>query len=124
MLLHEWYCTCCKTKPSLLVLLPAAKLGAVGFGIRKMQITAIIEDAKIESLDAITEEELVRDGESETIQSFDVASFNKLQKDHQGAGCVKCNLLVIDCRAFRQVARGKQCNPVIVNTCHLTRFLA
>ena len=57
---------------------PAAKLVPVGFGIRKMQITAVIEDAKIESMDSIIEEEIVRDGESETIQSIDVVSFNKL----------------------------------------------
>lgn len=59
--------------------MPAAgKLVPVGYGIRKMQITAVIEDAKVESMDAIIEEELVRDGESETIQSIDVVSFNKL----------------------------------------------
>lgn len=56
----------------------AAKLVPVGFGIRKMQITAVIEDAKVESMDTIIEEELVRDGESENIQSIDVVSFNKL----------------------------------------------
>ena len=50
----------------------------IGYGIKKMQITAVIEDAKVESMDAIIEEELVRDGESETIQSIDVVSFNKL----------------------------------------------
>ena len=43
-----------------------------------MQITAIIEDAKVESMDSIIEEEIVKDGESETIQSIDVVSFNKL----------------------------------------------
>lgn len=58
--------------------LPAAQLVPVGFGIRKMQITAIIEDAKVESMDSIIEEEIVKDGESETIQSIDVVSFNKL----------------------------------------------
>ena len=56
----------------------AAKLVPVGFGIRKMQITAVIEDAKVESMDSIIEEEIVRDGESEYIQSIDVVSFNKL----------------------------------------------
>lgn len=56
----------------------AAKLVPVGFGIRKMQITAVIEDAKVESMDSIIEEEIVRDGESEFIQSIDVVSFNKL----------------------------------------------
>lgn len=56
----------------------AGKLVPVGYGIKKMQITAVIEDAKVESMDAIIEEELVRDGESETIQSIDVVSFNKL----------------------------------------------
>ncbi|KAK9824330.1 hypothetical protein WJX72_009502 [[Myrmecia] bisecta] len=56
----------------------ASKLVPVGFGIRKMQITAVIEDSKVESMDAIIEEELVRDGESENIQSIDIAAFNKL----------------------------------------------
>ncbi|KAK9915051.1 hypothetical protein WJX75_004156 [Coccomyxa subellipsoidea] len=56
----------------------ASKLVPVGFGIKKLQITAVIEDSKIESMDAIIEEEIVRDGESETIQSIDIASFNKL----------------------------------------------
>ena len=56
----------------------AAQLVPVGFGIRKMQITAIIEDAKVESMDAIIEEQIVKDGESETIQSIDIVSFNKL----------------------------------------------
>jgi len=56
----------------------ASKLVPIGFGIRKLQITAVIEDAKVESMDSILEEELVRDGESETIQSADIAAFNKL----------------------------------------------
>ena len=56
----------------------AGKLVPVGYGIKKMQITAVIEDAKVESMDAIIEEELVRDGESDNIQSIDVVSFNKL----------------------------------------------
>ena len=56
----------------------ASKLVPIGYGIKKMQITAVIEDAKVESMDAIIEEELVRDGESETIQSIDIISFNKL----------------------------------------------
>ncbi len=56
----------------------AAKLVPIGYGIKKMQITAVIEDAKVESMDAIIEEELVRDGESEIIQSIDVIAFNKL----------------------------------------------
>ena len=56
----------------------ACKFVPIGYGIKKMQITAVIEDAKVESMDAIIEEELVRDGESETIQSIDVVSFNKL----------------------------------------------
>ena len=56
----------------------AAQLVPVGFGIRKMQISAVIQDSKVESMDAIIEEELVRDGESEFIQSIDIVSFNKL----------------------------------------------
>lgn len=55
-----------------------SKLAPVGFGIKKLQITCVIEDAKVESMDAIIEEELVRDGESDNIQSIDVVAFNKL----------------------------------------------
>jgi nitrogen regulatory protein PII-like uncharacterized protein len=42
----------------------AAKLVPVGFGIKKLQITCVIEDSKVESMDAIIEEELVRCGHS------------------------------------------------------------
>jgi len=56
----------------------SSKLVPVGFGIRKLQITAVIEDAKVESMDAIIEEQLVRDGESDHIQSIDIVAFNKL----------------------------------------------
>ena len=56
----------------------AAKLVPIGYGIKKMQITAVIEAAKVESMDAIIEEEIVRDGESENIQSIDIIAFNKL----------------------------------------------
>ena len=38
----------------------AAKLVAVGFGIKKLQITCVIEDAKVESMDAIIEDEIVK----------------------------------------------------------------
>ena len=40
----------------------AAKLGPVGFGIKKLQITCVIEDAKVESMDAIIEDDLVKCG--------------------------------------------------------------
>ena len=56
----------------------SSKLVPVGFGIKKLQITCIIEDAKVESMDGIIEDELVKDGESEYIQSIDIAAFNKL----------------------------------------------
>lgn len=32
----------------------------VGFGIKKLQITCVIEDSKVESMDAIIEDDLVR----------------------------------------------------------------
>ena len=38
----------------------AAKLVPVGFGIKKLQITCVIEDAKVESMDAVIEDDLVR----------------------------------------------------------------
>ena len=56
----------------------SSKLVPVGFGIKKLQITCIIEDAKVESMDGIIEDELVKDGESEYIQSIDIVAFNKL----------------------------------------------
>ena len=56
----------------------SSKLVAVGFGIKKLQITCIIEDAKVPSMDEIIEDSLVLDGESEFIQSVDIAAFNKL----------------------------------------------
>ncbi len=56
----------------------ASKLVPVGFGIKKLQITAVILDAKVPSFDAIIEDDLVQDGENEWIQSADIAAFNKL----------------------------------------------
>ena len=54
------------------------KLVPVGFGIKKLQITAVIEDVKIESFDEIIEDYLLKDGESENIQSVDIVAFNKI----------------------------------------------
>ena len=81
----------------------ASKLVPVGFGIKKLQITAVIQDSKVPSFDAIIEDHLVQDGENPYIQarallpahadtcvlttsrrtplssqSADIASFNKL----------------------------------------------
>ena len=47
----------------------SSKLVPVGFGIKKLQITAVIEDQKVPSFDAIIEDELVQDGENQYIQS-------------------------------------------------------
>eukprot|EP01024_Parvocaulis_polyphysoides_P012783 TRINITY_DN1475_c1_g1_i1.p1 TRINITY_DN1475_c1_g1~~TRINITY_DN1475_c1_g1_i1.p1 ORF type:complete len:257 (-),score=65.35 TRINITY_DN1475_c1_g1_i1:142-858(-) len=55
-----------------------SKLVPVGFGIKKLQMTTVIEDAKVESIDIIIEDDLVQDGENEFIQSVDIVSFNKL----------------------------------------------
>lgn len=56
----------------------SSKLVPVGFGIKKLQITCIIEDAKVPTMDEIIEDQLVLDGESEYIQSIDIVAFNKL----------------------------------------------
>ena len=56
----------------------SSKLVPVGFGIKKLQITCIIEDSKVPSMDEIIEDQLVLDGESEFIQSVDIVAFNKL----------------------------------------------
>ena len=50
----------------------------IGFGIKKLQITCIIEDFKVPSFDEIIEDHIVMDGENEYIQSADIAAFNKL----------------------------------------------
>ncbi len=58
----------------------AAKLVPVGFGIKKLQITAVIEDSKIESMDAIIEEELVKCAYSHPEVHFAVVCiFQRLQ---------------------------------------------
>ena len=46
----------------------ASKLVPVGFGIKKLQITAVIQDSKVPSFDAIIEDHLVQDGENPFIQ--------------------------------------------------------
>ena len=56
----------------------AAKLVPVGYGVKKMQITVIIEDEKVPSFDGVIEDFIVQDGENEYCQSADVQSFNKL----------------------------------------------
>ncbi len=56
----------------------ASKLVPIGFGIKKLQITCVIQDSKVPSFDAIIEDHLVQDGENAFIQSADIASFNKL----------------------------------------------
>ena len=56
----------------------AEKLVPVGFGIKKLQITAVIEDVKIPSFDEIIEDYLLKDGDSENIQSVDIVAFNKI----------------------------------------------
>jgi elongation factor 1-delta len=53
----------------------AAKLVAVGYGIRKLQILCIVEDDKV-SVDEL-QEKITEDLE-ELVQSVDIASFNKI----------------------------------------------
>ena len=50
-----------------------SKLVPVGFGIKKLQITAVIEDNKVPSFDEIIEDHIVCDGENEWVQSCDIA---------------------------------------------------
>ena len=56
----------------------SSTLVPVGFGVKKLQITCIIEDFKVPSFDEIIEDYIVQDGENEFIQSADIAAFNKL----------------------------------------------
>jgi translation elongation factor EF-1beta len=52
----------------------SSKLVDIGYGIKKLQITCVIEDAKVGTDDLIDEiMEL-----SDYVQSVDIASFNKL----------------------------------------------
>jgi translation elongation factor EF-1beta len=64
----------CESAEQLMFWLPAAKLMPVGFGIKKLQITCVVEDDKV-SVDLL--EEKITEFESH-VQSVDVASFNKL----------------------------------------------
>ncbi|KAJ1560766.1 Elongation factor 1-beta [Cladochytrium tenue] len=51
-----------------------AKLVAIGYGIKKLQITAVVEDDKV-SVDELTEE---IQGFEDYVQSVDIQAFNKL----------------------------------------------
>merc|ERR1719482_278169 len=53
----------------------SSKITTFAFGLKKIQMTAVIEDTKIPSFDEIVEEEEVQ---SELVQSVDILSFNKL----------------------------------------------
>ncbi|ORY44939.1 elongation factor 1 beta [Rhizoclosmatium globosum] len=51
-----------------------SKLVAIGFGIKKLQITAVVEDDKV-GVDDLSEQ---IESFEDYVQSVDVASFNKL----------------------------------------------
>ena len=60
-----------------------SKLVTFAFGMKKLQITAVIEDAKVESFDTIIEQDILKMDEDEEVQSdfcqsVDVLSFNKI----------------------------------------------
>jgi len=52
----------------------SSKLVPVGYGIKKLQISAVIEDDKV-SVDSLEEQITAKD---DLVQSMDVAAFNKI----------------------------------------------
>ena len=61
----------------------SSKLVTFAFGMKKLQITAVIEDTKIPSFDEIIENHILllddeEEVQSENVQSVDILSFNKL----------------------------------------------
>lgn len=58
-------------------LFTAAKLVAVGYGIKKLQIMMTIVDDLV-SVDSLIEEELTVEPRNEYIQSCDIVAFNKI----------------------------------------------
>ena len=61
----------------------SSKITTFAFGLKKIQMTAVIEDTKIPSFDEIVEKDILlldedEEGQSELVQSVDILSFNKL----------------------------------------------
>jgi len=61
----------------------SSKLVTFAFGMKKLQMTAVIEDTKIPSFDEIIEKDILlldedEEVQSELVQSVDILSFNKL----------------------------------------------
>jgi len=61
----------------------SSKLTAFAFGLKKLQMTAVIEDTKIQSFDEIIEKDILKMDEDEEVQSdyvqsVDILSFNKI----------------------------------------------
>ena len=61
----------------------SSKLTTFAFGLKKLQMTAVIEDTKIPSFDEIVEKDILlldedEEVQSELVQSVDILSFNKL----------------------------------------------
>ena len=61
----------------------SSKLTTFAFGLKKLQMTAVIEDTKIPSFDEIIEKDILlldddEEVQSEYVQSVDILSFNKL----------------------------------------------
>lgn len=63
----------------LFFLLSAAKLVAVGYGIKKLQIMLTIVDDLV-SVDTLIEEQLTQEPINEYVQSCDIVAFNKICK--------------------------------------------
>ena len=61
----------------------ACKAVPFAFGLKKLQMTCVIEDTKIESMDEIIEKDILKldeddEVQSDFVQSVDVLSFNKV----------------------------------------------
>jgi elongation factor 1-beta len=101
-----------------------SKLVPVGFGIKKLQITAVIEDNKVPSFDEIIEDHIVCDGENEWVQSCDIAVRVFLWRLRTPARVLTCARLFPPA-GLQQAVEGGNRNGMIGGVMnHLTRALS
>jgi len=67
----------------------ASKLVPVGYGIKMLQITCIIQDSKVPSFDAIIEDFLVQDGENAYIQARESSAVRGLAQHSRARHCLR-----------------------------------
>jgi translation elongation factor EF-1beta len=71
----------CVSDSDINLVIVAAKLVAVGYGIKKLQIMLTIVDDLV-SVDSLIEEHLTVEPINEYVQSCDIVAFNKICKNN------------------------------------------